>query len=78
MSKAYKFEKQQINNKWFLVCVSHEHFPMIEYLKDGTYKTQGSDGKPRIEKEFNDAMKFAKQTFKKMTKFNKKFDMEAL
>lgn len=74
MSKAYKFEKQQINNKWALVCVSHEHFPMIEYLKDGTYKVQGSNGKPRIEKEFKDAMKFAKETHKKMAKFNKNFE----
>lgn len=47
---------------------------MIEHLKDGSYKVTGSDGKPRIEKEFGDAMKFATQTFKKMSKFNRKFN----
>lgn len=50
MAKAYKFEKQQINGKWYTVCVSHEHFPMIEHCKDGRYKVTGSDGKARLEK----------------------------
>ena len=76
MPKVYKFNKEQINGKWYTVCISHEHFPMIEHLKSGEYKVQGSDGKPRIEKEFNSAVKFAKETFKKMSKFNKKFKEE--
>lgn len=45
MGKAYKFEKQQINGKWYTVCTSHEHMPMIEHCKDGRYKVTGCDGK---------------------------------
>ena len=71
MNKAYKFEKQQLNNKWVLVCVSHEHFPIIEACKDKTYKVRGSNGKIRIECNFDSAMKFAMEEYKKMTKFNK-------
>ena len=60
MNKAYKFEQQQQpNNKWALVCVSHEHFPIIEACKDKTYKVRGSNGKIRIERNFDSAMKFA-------------------
>lgn len=77
MNKAYKFEKQQLNNKWVLVCVSHEHFPMIESCKDGTYKVRGSNGKVRIEREFNSAMKFAMEEYKKMAKFNKNWDKQS-
>lgn len=76
MSKAYKWSKEQINGKWYSVCTNYEHMPMIEHCKDGRYKVTGSDGKSRIEKEFGDAMKFAIQTFKKMSKFNKEFDKE--
>lgn len=74
MGKAYKWEKQQIGNKWYTVCISHEHMPMIEHCKNGYYKVTGSDGKARIEKEFVDAKKFAVQTFKKMKVWNHKFD----
>lgn len=74
MGKAYKFEKQQINGKWYTVCTSHEHMPMIEHCKDGRYKVTGCDGKTRLEKEFVDAKKFAIQTFKKMKAWNHKFD----
>lgn len=76
MNKAYKFEKQQHGGRWFLVCTSHEHFPMIEYCKDKTYKVRGSNGKVRIEREFNSAMKFAIEEHKKMTKFNKNWDKQ--
>lgn len=76
MGKAYKWEKQQIGNKWYTVCVSHEHMPMIEHCKNGYYKVTGSDGKARLEKEFADAKKFAVQTFNKMKKFNKEWDKE--
>ena len=76
MGKAYKWEKQQIGNKWYTVCVSHEHMPMIEHCKNGYYKVTGSDGKARLEKEFVDAKKFAIQTFNKMKKFNKDWDKE--
>ena len=44
MSKAYKWEKQQIN------------------------------GKPRIEKEWKNAQKFAIEVYKKFCKFNKSFE----
>lgn len=78
MNKAYKFEKQQQpNHKWALVCVSHEHFPMIESCKDGTYKVRGSNGKVRIEREFNSAMKFAMEEYKRMAKFNKNWDKQS-
>lgn len=76
MAKAYKWAKEQINGKWYSVCTSHKHMPMIEHCKDGRYKVTGSDGKSRLEKEFGDAMKFAIQTYKKMAKFNKNFDAE--
>lgn len=74
MGKAYKWEKQQINNKWYTVCISHEHVPMIENCKDGFYKVTGCDGKTRLEKEFGDAKKFAIETFKRMSKFNREWD----
>lgn len=77
MNKAYKFEKQQLNTKWVLVCVSHEYFPMIESCKDGTYKVHGSNGKVRIEREFNSAMKFAMEEHKRMAKFNKNWDKQS-
>lgn len=75
--KTFKFESQQINGKWFIVCTSHKHFPMIEKLKTDEYKVKGIDGKPRVEKEYKAAMKFAKETFKRMCKFNKEWNKEA-
>lgn len=74
--KTFKFETQQMNGKWVIVCISHKHFPMIEKLKTGEYKVKGVDGKPRIEKEYKSALKFAKETFKRMAKFNKEWDAE--
>lgn len=74
--KTYTFEKQQINGKWYSVCISHEHVPMIEHCKDGKYKTVGKDGKARFEDSFANAKKFAIQTYKHMTKFNKNWDKE--
>ena len=76
MAKAYQFEKQQINGKWYTVCTTHEHMPMIEHCKDGRYKVTGSNGKTRLEKEFGDAIKFAIETYRRMTKFNKNWDKE--
>lgn len=77
MNKAYKFEQQQqSNHKWALVCVSHEHFPIIEACKDKTYKVRGSNGKIRIEHNFDSAMKFAMEEYKKMAKFNKNWDKQ--
>ena len=72
--KAFTFDTEQINGKWVIVCTSHEHFPMIEKLKTGEYKVKGADGKPRIEKEYKAAMKFVKETVKRMLKFNKKWE----
>lgn len=71
--KNYAFTKEQINGKWYTVCTTHEHFPMIKHNSDGTYSVKGVDGKPRTEKEFKKAMKFATETFKRMSKFNKSF-----
>lgn len=71
--KAYQFTKEQINNKWYTVCTNHEHFPMIEHLKNGQYSVPCVNGKKRIEENFKDAIKFATETYKKMSKFNKKF-----
>jgi hypothetical protein len=51
---------------------------MIEKLKTGEYKVKGVDGKPRIEKEFKAAMKFAKETFKRMQKFNKRWEEQEI
>ena len=36
--KNYKWEKQQINGKWYTVCISHEHMPMIEHCKNGYFE----------------------------------------
>lgn len=77
MAKTFKFESEQINGKWCIVCTSHKHFPIIEKLKTGEYKVKGPDGKPRIEKEYNGAMKFAKETYKRLIKFNKQWEKEA-
>ena len=77
MAKTFKFESEQINGKWRIVCTSHKHFPIIEKLKTVEYKVKGPDGKPRIEKEYKDAMKFAKETFKRLCKFNKEWEKEA-
>lgn len=72
--KAYKWNKEQIDGKWYTVCTSHKHVPLIKHNVDGTYTVKGSDGKPRIEKEFKDAKKFALETYKKMSKFNKDWE----
>lgn len=73
MAKAYKWGKEQINGKWYSVCISHEHVPMIKHNVDGTYTVKDCNGKPRIEKEWKNAQKFAIETFKKFEKFNKRF-----
>ena len=78
MAKSYKFEKQQISNKWYTVCISHEHVPMIRHNSDGTYTVKGVDGKPRTEKEFKKAMKFAIETFKRMSKFNQEWETQSI
>ena len=68
--KTYRWQKEFINGKWYTVCTSHKHVPMIKWNSDSTYSVKGSDGKPRIEKEFKDAINFAIETYKKMSKFN--------
>ena len=73
MSKAYEWTKEQINGKWYTVCSNKEHVPMIKHNSDGTYTVAGVNGKPRTEKEFKNAMKFAIETHKRMAKFNKNF-----
>jgi hypothetical protein len=46
---------------------------MIKHNPDKTYTVIDSNGKPRIEKEFKNAVKFALEIYKKNTKLNKKF-----
>ncbi len=72
--KAYKWSKELIGGKWHTVCVSHKHVPMIKWNSDGTYLVKGADGKPRVEKEFKDAKKFALETYERMKKFNKEWE----
>ena len=72
--KSYKWEKEFINGKWYTVCTSHEHVPLVKWNSDGTYTVKGSDGKSRIEKEFKDAINFAIETYRKMGKFNKEWE----
>lgn len=73
MAKAYQWTKENINGKWYSVCSSHEHVPMIKHNPDKTYTVVDSNGKPRIEKEFKNAVKFALEVYKKYKKFNKTF-----
>ena len=51
----YTWKKEQINNKWYLVCDSHEHVPMIKYNVDDTFTVKDCNGKPRIEKDCSNA-----------------------
>ena len=74
MGKAYKFEKQQIQGKWYTVCVSHEHFPMIEKTKDGKYAVKCLNGKLSKSESFKDAEKLAIDIYKKFRKLNRKFE----
>ena len=76
--KTYKWQKEFINGKWYTVCTSHKHVPLVKWNSDGTYTVKGSDGKPRIEKEFKDAINFAIETYRKMSKFNKEWEEEKL
>ena len=55
--KTYKWQKEFINGKWYTVCTSHKHVPLVKWNSDGTYSVKGSDGKPRIEKEWKNARK---------------------
>ena len=74
--KSYKWAKERIDNKWYSVCTSHKHVPLVKWNSDGTYSVKGSNGKTRIEKEFNSATTFAIETYKKMCKFNKEWEEE--
>ena len=76
MKEFIKWEKQQINGKWFMVSSNVAHVPMIEMTKNGEYKVTGSDGKSRLEKELNLAKRFAIEQYRKMSKFNRKFDKQ--
>ena len=38
--KTYKWQKEQINNKWYSVCTSHKHVPIIKWNSDGTYSVK--------------------------------------
>lgn len=37
MAKAYQWTKESINGKWYSVCISHKHVPMIKHNPDKTY-----------------------------------------
>lgn len=73
MAKAYKWEKEQIQGKWYIVCTSHEHVPMIEKTKDGKYAVRCLNGKLSKSDSFKDAEKLAIDIYKKFSKFNKNF-----
>lgn len=72
--KTYTWKKEQMNNKWMIVCSSHEHMPMIEKSKDGKYCVRLLNGKLSKNNSFKDAEKKAIEIYKKFSKFNKKFD----
>lgn len=74
MSKAYKWEKQQIDGKWYIVCTSHKHVPMIEKTKDGKYAVKCLNGKLSKSDNFKDAEKLAIDIYKKFNKLNRKFE----
>jgi hypothetical protein len=71
--KVYKWQKEQLQNKWYSVCVSHEHMPLIEHTKDGKFAVKCLNGKLSKCDSFKDAEKLAIDIYKKFTKFNKKF-----
>lgn len=48
--KTYKWQKEQINNKWYSVCTSYKHVSMIKWNSDGTYSVKGSDEKLELKK----------------------------
>lgn len=73
MKTNVKWHKEQINGKWYSVA-DKEHIPMIEHTKEGYYSVKDSNGKKRIEKNFNDAKKFALEVYKKFEKFNKSWN----
>jgi hypothetical protein len=74
MAKAYKWGKEQINGKWYIVCTSHEHMPMIEKTKDGKYAVKCLNGKLSKCDNFKDAEKLAIDIYKKFNKLYKKFE----
>lgn len=71
--KNYAFTKEQINGKWYIVCTSHEHMPMIEKTKDGKYAVKCLNGKLSKCDNFKDAEKLAIDIYKKFNKLNRKF-----
>ena len=73
MRSTIKWHKELIEGKWFSVA-DIEHVPMIEHCKDGSYKVRNCNGKAIIHKVFSDAVKLAIETYKKFSKFNKRFD----
>lgn len=74
MAKAYKWGTEQLNGKWYLVCTSHEHVPMIEKCKDGKYGVKALNGKMSKCDSFKDAEKLALDIYKKFNKLNRKFE----
>lgn len=74
MAKIYRWGKEQINNKWYVVCTSHEHMPMIEKTRDGKYAVKCLNGKMSKCDNFKDAEKLAIDIYKKFNKLNKKFE----
>lgn len=74
MAKIYRWDTEQINGKWYIVCTSHEHMPMIEKTKDGKYAVRCLNGKLSKSDSFKDAEKLALDIYKKFNKLNKKFE----
>lgn len=73
MKSTIKWHKELVSGRWYSVA-DVEHVPMIEHLKDRAYKVRNCNGKAIIHREFSDAVKLALETYKKFSKFNKKFD----
>ena len=76
MKSNIKWHKELVDGKWFSVA-DVEHVPMIEHCKDGSYKVRNCNGKAIIHKDFSDAVKLALETYRKFSKFNKRFDEKA-
>lgn len=72
MKSNVKWHKEFIDGKWYSVA-DKEHIPLIKHNVDKTYTVKDSNGKPRIEKEFKNAVKFALEVAKKFEKFNRSF-----
>lgn len=68
----FEWKREYIDGRWYSVCLV-DHVPMIKHNPDGTYTVKDRNGRPRIEKELKNAIKFALEVYEKFIKFNKRF-----